>query len=127
MVVIYHMSDYSSINLNEVHEIYDDNTTNAIKEIKTNLEYFWYCCIDTIPEIKTAGLVNPEAFQALINCAKEHENVKFQQIAIALECNSVDSITADYNNDTYHSGIIDDETYSFLSNLRRCIDEEFMS
>lgn len=102
----------------------NQNTDYAMTEITRDIKSFWACCIGTIPQIKAAGLSGREAFLALINSAKEHESEKMRNIAIALENNSIDSITNRFGSSRYHSGIIDDKTYVLLSNLRNDINAE---
>jgi len=100
----------------------DENTDDALIEIEDNIAAFLECCRNTIPQIRDAGFVGQEVFRTLIYSAKEHNNIRFKEIAIALEQNSVDSITNRFNRSMYNSGTIDDETYKFIVKLKRDIN-----
>lgn len=99
----------------------ESDTEMALIEIHGNFTSFWDNCAYTIEQIKDAKLVGHQAFQALINSAKSHDNMQYQQIAIAMEQNCVDSITNHFRSSRYDTGTIDDQVYKYIIQLKTAI------
>jgi hypothetical protein len=117
-----HTTNIHNIRSNVRNDENDPSDTEmALIEIQGDFTSFWDNCVYTIEQIREAKLVGHQAFQALIDSAKSHDNMQYQQIAIAMEQNCVDSITNHFRSSRYDTGTIDDQVYKYIIQLKTAI------